>query len=222
MNTPRYHSLSLSPKGQGSKTLEHHQARRRTHGRVVHDCLARGQRHAPCQRFGARAGRAGGRRNGLCAECGGAGAEDERNRDHRRAGAQHHEPVFRRAHARHRRLLRAHRPRGVSLQLRRRPVAPKRATCRRCSSAVSMACCRPPRRAMRRHWRSGSRTRTTVVVDRPIAGLAADLVRVDHEAGARLAVEYMLSLGHRAIACLSGPSEFAVSRARTAGWCTAR
>ena len=63
-----------------------------------------------------------------------------------------------------------------------------------------MACCGPPRRAMRRHWRSGSRTRTTVVVDRPIAGLAADLVRVDHEAGARLAVEYMLSLGHRAIA----------------------
>lgn len=58
----------------------------------------------------------------------------------------------------------------------------------------------------------------TVVVDRPIAGLAADLVRVDHEAGARLAVEHLLSLGHRAIACLSGPSEFAVSRARVAGW----
>lgn len=58
----------------------------------------------------------------------------------------------------------------------------------------------------------------TVVVDRPIPGLAADLVRVDHEAGARLAVEHLLSLGHRAIACLSGPSEFAVSRARVAGW----
>ena len=58
----------------------------------------------------------------------------------------------------------------------------------------------------------------TVVVDRPIPGLAADLVRVDHQAGARLAVEYLLGLGHRAIACLSGPSEFAVSRARVAGW----
>jgi LacI family transcriptional regulator len=58
----------------------------------------------------------------------------------------------------------------------------------------------------------------TVVVDRHIAGLAADLVRVDHEAGARLAVEHLVQLGHRAIACLSGPSEFAVSRARVAGW----
>ena len=58
----------------------------------------------------------------------------------------------------------------------------------------------------------------TVVVDRQIAGLTADLVRVDHEAGARLAVEHLLALGHRAIACLSGPSEFAVSRARVAGW----
>ena len=58
----------------------------------------------------------------------------------------------------------------------------------------------------------------TVVVDRAIPGLAADLVRVDHKAGARLAVEHLLGLGHRAIACLSGPSEFAVSRARVAGW----
>lgn len=58
----------------------------------------------------------------------------------------------------------------------------------------------------------------TVVVDRAIPGLAADLVRVDHEAGARHAVEHLLGLGHRAIACLSGPSEFEVSRARVAGW----
>ena len=58
----------------------------------------------------------------------------------------------------------------------------------------------------------------TVVVDRAIPGFAADLVRVDHQGGARLAVEHLRSLGHRAIACLSGPSEFAVSRARVAGW----
>ena len=58
----------------------------------------------------------------------------------------------------------------------------------------------------------------TVVVDRAIPGLAADLVRVDHEAGAWQAVQHLLGLGHRAIACLSGPSEFAVSRARVAGW----
>jgi LacI family transcriptional regulator len=58
----------------------------------------------------------------------------------------------------------------------------------------------------------------TVVVDRGIPGLAADLVRVDHQAGAQLATEHLLSLGHRAIACISGPTEFAVSRARVAGW----
>jgi LacI family transcriptional regulator len=58
----------------------------------------------------------------------------------------------------------------------------------------------------------------TVVVDRVITGLAADLVRVDHQAGARVAVEHLLSLGHRKIACLAGPSMFAVSRARVEGW----
>lgn len=58
----------------------------------------------------------------------------------------------------------------------------------------------------------------TVVVDRDVPGLTADMVRVDHQGGARLAVRHLLSLGHRAIACLSGPSQFAVSRARVAGW----
>jgi len=58
----------------------------------------------------------------------------------------------------------------------------------------------------------------TVVVDRNVPGLGADWVRVDHQAGARLAVSHLLSLGHRAIACLSGPSAFAVSRQRVAGW----
>ena len=57
-----------------------------------------------------------------------------------------------------------------------------------------------------------------VVIDRELPGLAARLVRVDHRGGARLAVEHLLSLGHRRIACLSGPSSFAVSRLRAAGW----
>ena len=57
-----------------------------------------------------------------------------------------------------------------------------------------------------------------VVVDRNVPGLGADWVRVDHQAGARMAVEHLLALGHRAIACLSGPSEFEVSRQRVAGW----
>ena len=58
----------------------------------------------------------------------------------------------------------------------------------------------------------------TVVVDRGVPGLESDLVRIDHQAGAELAVSHLLSLGHRRIACLSGPSEFVVSRARVAGW----
>lgn len=58
----------------------------------------------------------------------------------------------------------------------------------------------------------------TTVVDRNLPGLVADRVRIDHQAGARLAVEHLLELGHRRIACLAGPSGFEVSRARTAGW----
>ena len=58
----------------------------------------------------------------------------------------------------------------------------------------------------------------TVVVDRAVAGLDADLVRVDNTGGARLATEHLLGLGHRRIACLAGPLAFEVSRARVAGW----
>ena len=58
----------------------------------------------------------------------------------------------------------------------------------------------------------------TVLVDRNLSGFAADRVRIDHHAGARAAVEHLLSLGHRRIACLAGPMSFAASRARVAGW----
>jgi LacI family transcriptional regulator len=58
----------------------------------------------------------------------------------------------------------------------------------------------------------------TVVVDREVPGLTADMVRVDHQGGARLAVGHLMAKGHRRIACLSGPSQFAVSRARVSGW----
>ena len=58
----------------------------------------------------------------------------------------------------------------------------------------------------------------TVVVDRTAPGLDADLVRLDHAGGARLATEHLLGLGHRCIACLAGPLVFEVSRARAAGW----
>ncbi len=58
----------------------------------------------------------------------------------------------------------------------------------------------------------------TVIVDRSVPGVEADQVRIDHQAGARLAVDHLLALGHRRIACLAGPSHFAVSGARVAGW----
>jgi LacI family transcriptional regulator len=66
--------------------------------------------------------------------------------------------------------------------------------------------------------RLSSANMKTVVVDRNLPGLEADQVRIDHQAGARLAVEHLLALGHRRIACLAGPSDFAVSGARVAGW----
>jgi LacI family transcriptional regulator len=55
-----------------------------------------------------------------------------------------------------------------------------------------------------------------VVVDHEIDGL--DLVACDHEAGAREAVEHLRSLGHRLIACITGPQP--VFRQRLAGYRT--
>jgi len=66
--------------------------------------------------------------------------------------------------------------------------------------------------------RLSSANMKTVVVDRSLPGVVADQVRIDHQAGARLAVEHLLALGHRRIACLAGPSSFAASGARVAGW----
>jgi LacI family transcriptional regulator len=61
----------------------------------------------------------------------------------------------------------------------------------------------------------GDRTRV-VVVDREIPGL--DLVACDHEAGAREAVRHLLGLGHRRVACISGPRDVPVFRQRFAGY----
>lgn len=57
-----------------------------------------------------------------------------------------------------------------------------------------------------------------VVVDREIDDLAADLVEVDHEGGARLAVEHLISLGHTRIACIAGPHALSSARQRVQGW----
>lgn len=57
-----------------------------------------------------------------------------------------------------------------------------------------------------------------VIVDRSISDVVADRVRIDHEAGARIAVEHLLAHGHKKIACISGPQDLDVSRLRAAGW----
>lgn len=55
-----------------------------------------------------------------------------------------------------------------------------------------------------------------IVVDRRIAG--HPFVGADHRAGARLAAEYLVSLGHKRIACISGPENSVVARERLAGF----
>ncbi len=55
-----------------------------------------------------------------------------------------------------------------------------------------------------------------VVVDRRVAG--HPFVAADHRAGARMVSEYLVSLGHRRIACISGPENSFVARERLAGF----
>ncbi|MDN3921798.1 LacI family DNA-binding transcriptional regulator [Roseateles violae] len=58
----------------------------------------------------------------------------------------------------------------------------------------------------------------SVTVDRLVPGARADRVSVNNQQGAYNAVQHLLSLGHRRIACISGPAEFEVSRERIEGW----
>lgn len=57
-----------------------------------------------------------------------------------------------------------------------------------------------------------------VMVDRPTESIQADQVQVDHEEGAYLATKHLLDLGHRRIACISGPSALSVTAGRLAGF----
>ncbi|MCV2360843.1 LacI family transcriptional regulator [Paucibacter sp. TC2R-5] len=58
----------------------------------------------------------------------------------------------------------------------------------------------------------------SVTVDRLVAGARADRVSVDNSQGASNAVKHLIDLGHRRIACISGPAEFEVARERVEGW----
>ncbi|MBB6591614.1 LacI family transcriptional regulator [Ralstonia solanacearum] len=57
-----------------------------------------------------------------------------------------------------------------------------------------------------------------VMVDRPTEGILADQVQIDHEEGAYLATRHLVELGHRRIACISGPSTLSVTAGRLAGF----
>jgi len=57
-----------------------------------------------------------------------------------------------------------------------------------------------------------------VLVDREIEDLAADLVEVHHEAGAFMATQHLLELGHRRIACIAGPAGLSSARQRVQGY----
>lgn len=58
----------------------------------------------------------------------------------------------------------------------------------------------------------------TVLVDRRAAGLSLNTVLVDNAYGARLAVEHLIKLGHREIACITGPDDITTGRERAAGY----
>ncbi len=55
-----------------------------------------------------------------------------------------------------------------------------------------------------------------VVVDRPVAG--APVISADHRAGSKIAVDFLLSLGHRRIAFIAGPQQSATASARLTGF----
>jgi LacI family transcriptional regulator len=57
-----------------------------------------------------------------------------------------------------------------------------------------------------------------VLVDREVAGVEADFIESDHEEGGYLATRHLLELGHRDIACVSGPTDLLPSRDRVAGY----
>ncbi|MEJ8847927.1 LacI family DNA-binding transcriptional regulator [Variovorax rhizosphaerae] len=57
-----------------------------------------------------------------------------------------------------------------------------------------------------------------VMVDREIDTLPCDLVETAHMHGALLAVQHLTTLGHRRIACISGPAGVVTADQRVEGW----
>jgi len=57
-----------------------------------------------------------------------------------------------------------------------------------------------------------------VVVDREVPGVDVDSVLTDNELGGWLATRHLLELGHRRIACITGPSDITPSAKRVTGF----
>lgn len=57
-----------------------------------------------------------------------------------------------------------------------------------------------------------------VMLDRDIPGFPVDSIQIDNALGGRQATEHLLSLGHRRIACLAGPSQVSPSGDRVEGY----
>ncbi len=57
-----------------------------------------------------------------------------------------------------------------------------------------------------------------VVVDRNLPDVAVDAVLTDNRGGGYLATQHLLNLGHRRIACVTGPSDVTPSADRVAGY----
>lgn len=57
-----------------------------------------------------------------------------------------------------------------------------------------------------------------VVIDRELAGLAVDVVLADNLAGGKMAAQHLVDLGHRRIACITGPSDLSLSAQRVIGY----
>jgi LacI family transcriptional regulator len=57
-----------------------------------------------------------------------------------------------------------------------------------------------------------------VIVDREVDGIDADVVLIDNFAGGKQATQYLLSLNHQRIGCISGPSPIRPSAQRVDGY----
>ncbi len=57
-----------------------------------------------------------------------------------------------------------------------------------------------------------------VLADRPLDGVQAAHIRIDHHQGGLLATRHLLDLGHRRIACIGGPADSPVASERITGY----